>query len=91
MDVITSERGDVVTSLRLFAHGAMGLYSIHVCTKFEANRLKNMATVAQKPQKRLKMDVFTSLRHDVVASSKFIPPRATRPCHTYHVSKYEKN
>ena len=67
MDVITSERGDVVTSLRFFAHGAMRLYRVHVCTKFEANRSKNTATVAQKPPKWtfLRHNVATSLRHDV--------------------------
>ena len=67
MDVITSERGVVVTSSRLFAHGAMRLYRVHVCTKFEANRSKNTATVAQNGPKWtfLRHYVATSLRHDV--------------------------
>ena len=55
--VITSRRRYVIT---FFPQATMRLYHIHVCTKFEANRLKNTATVAQKPPKRPKMDVFTS-------------------------------
>ena len=67
MDVFTRLRRDVVTSWRLFPHGTMRIYHVHVSTKFEANRSKNTATVAQKPPKWtfLRHNVTTLLRHDV--------------------------
>ena len=67
MDVFTSLRSDVITSWRLFSYGTKRLCHAHFCTKFEANRLKNTATVAKKPPKWtfLRHNVATSLRHDV--------------------------
>ena len=44
----------------------MWLYRVHVSTKFETNRSKNMATGAKKPPKWTfwRNNVATSLRHD---------------------------
>ena len=67
----------------------MRLYHVHVSTKFEANRSKNTATVAQNAPKWtfLRHYVATSLRHDLF----FHMIRLTYLSHNNVYAQFEAN
>ena len=62
----------------------MRVYHAHVSTNFEANRSKNMVTIA----KNVCWSPPIASQHQ---NSKIGLHHYTRPCHTYHVSKYEED